>query len=112
MNLSLRLACVFLGSLLPVLPAVAQTAAPATAPAAPAAVTPTSELNDLRARIMTKVRAGQKSATELAAEIAEFDSLLAKYAGNKSDEVAQILFMKGAFFAQVLDDQAAAIALL
>jgi thiol-disulfide isomerase/thioredoxin len=112
MNLSLRLACVFLGSLLPALPLVAQTAAPATAPAAPAAVTPSSELNDLRARIMTKVRAGQKSATELAAEIAEFDSLLAKYAGNKSDEVAQILFMKGAFFAQVLDDQAAAIALL
>jgi thiol-disulfide isomerase/thioredoxin len=108
---SLRLACVLVGSLLPALPVFAQTAAPAAA-AAPAAVTPTSELNELRSRIMTKVRAGQKSAAELASEIAEFDALLTKYAGNKSEEVAQILFMKGAFFAQVLDDETGAVKML
>jgi len=112
MKPSLRLACVFLCGLVSALPLAAQTAAPAASASALAAVTPASELNDLRSRIMTKVRAGQKSAAELAGEIAEFDALLAKYAGNKSEEVAQILFMKGALFAQVLDDEAGAVKLL
>jgi len=84
----------------------AQEASPAPAPTAavPAAVTPASELKELVARVTAKMRAGQRKPADLAGELAEFDSLLVKYAADKSDDAAQILFMKAALYSQVLED--------
>lgn len=42
---------------------------------------------------------------DLATELKEFDTLLAKYKGEKSDDVAQILYMKASLYAQVLRNE-------
>jgi peroxiredoxin len=42
---------------------------------------------------------------DLATELKEFDTLLAKYKGEKSDDVAQILYMKASLHAQVLRNE-------
>ena len=39
-----------------------------------------------------------------APELKEFDALLAKHKGEKTDEVAQILFMEAMLYLQVLDN--------
>ncbi len=68
------------------------------------APTPDSELKTLVARVQAKLKDGQKSAAELAPELAAFDTLLAKYQALKTDEVAQIAFMKATLYTQVLKD--------
>ncbi|MBE0542862.1 MAG: TlpA family protein disulfide reductase [Verrucomicrobia bacterium] len=42
---------------------------------------------------------------DIATELKEFDTLLAKYQGEKSDDVAQILYMKASLYAQVLRNE-------
>jgi thiol-disulfide isomerase/thioredoxin len=101
MKLSLfSIALFLLGGLASV--SLAQNATPA-APA-PAVATPTSDLNALVLRIKAKIQAGQKTAEALASELAEFDALRAKYRDQKTDEVAQISFMEGALYIQILGD--------
>ena len=69
----------------------------------------TADTNDAAAdlRILTgKISAKLQANTterDLAPEFKEFDVLLEKYKGQKTDEVAQILFMKGMLYMQ-LDD--------
>lgn len=93
---ALALACAFLGS------AIAQDASPAAAPElSPAA----ADLKAVVEQITTKLRAGQRSAADFAPELAAFDKLLAKYAGQKTDDVAQIAFMKAMLHVQVLGDE-------
>jgi thiol-disulfide isomerase/thioredoxin len=62
---------------------------------------------DLKA-LITKVRAkldsGEKSESELAGTFKEFDALLEKYKSEKTDDVAQILYMKAQLYLQVLED--------
>jgi thiol-disulfide isomerase/thioredoxin len=72
------------------------------------AVSPASELKALTAAVRTKVQAGKTSAVDLAPELAAYDALVARYAGNKSDEVAQILFQKEAVYSKILKDAAGA----
>ena len=62
-----------------------------------------TELKDLVTRINTKLRAEQKTESDLAAELKEFDLLLAKHKGEDAEELAQILSMKGGLYLQVLD---------
>ncbi len=92
-------------------PAVAPSATPAAA-ALPQPVTPDAELKALVAKVRAKMQAGEVTAATLAPELAEFDTLLAKYAGKKTDEVAMILMMKATLYTQVLDDEPAGVKLL
>lgn len=72
-----------------------------------AAPTPTSAKADLQAlvgRITTKLRAGERTADALAAELKEFDALLAKYP-QKNDDTAEIAMMKALLYVQVLGDE-------
>src|SRR5436190_1998778 len=69
---------------------------------------PASDLQNLISRIQTKLREGKKTEAALAPELKEFDALLAKYKGDKSDEVASILWMKVALYKEVFEDEAKA----
>ncbi len=71
-----------------------------------------AELDALIAKIRTKLSAGQKTKADLAPELREFDDLLAKHKDEKTDDVAQILLMKGVVYQQVLNDQAKGDALM
>ncbi|MCX6955973.1 MAG: TlpA disulfide reductase family protein, partial [Verrucomicrobia bacterium] len=80
----------------------AQPAAPAVA--APAADNPADDLKNLVTQVRAKLRTGAPTAASLAPELAAFDALLAKYAAQKTDNVAQILFMKATLYGEVLKD--------
>jgi thiol-disulfide isomerase/thioredoxin len=75
----------------------AQDAAPAPAPV-------TQEMQAIVAQVMAKVRAGQRSAADLAPEVAAFDALLAKYP-EKNDATAQVAMRKAELFLQVIRDE-------
>jgi len=60
------------------------------------------ELKDLVGKIQAKLRAGQNTEENLASELKEFDALLAEHKGEKTDDVAQILFMEAMLYEQVL----------
>jgi peroxiredoxin len=63
-----------------------------------------AELKELISKIQTKLRQGDKTEAGLADEIKEFDVLLAKHKGEKTDDVAQILYMKATLYEEVLND--------
>jgi peroxiredoxin len=71
-----------------------------------------AELKALIGRIQTKLRAGDKTEAALAPELKEFDTLLAEHKGEKTDAVAQILYMKAALYGQVIKDKAKGDALM
>ena len=75
-----------------------------SAAAQSAAVTPASELKALVAQVVAKIQTGKNTAADLAPELAAFDALLAKYQDQKTDEVAQIAFVKADLYAKVLKD--------
>ena len=86
-------------------------ASAATSPASAASPTastaennPAAELGDLVKKIMTKLRAGERTADALKAELAEFDALIAKYKDDRSEAVADIHFKRATLYLQVLDD--------
>jgi thiol-disulfide isomerase/thioredoxin len=62
------------------------------------------ELQTLVQGIQTKLKAGQNTAADLAPDLAGFDRLIAKHAGEKTDAVAQMIYMKAMLYIQVLDD--------
>lgn len=77
--------------------------------AAPAAPVPDPILVELKAvvdQVSAKIKTGPRTAEALAPELAQFDTLLAKYAGQKTDAVASIALMKAALYLQVLHDDA------
>jgi thiol-disulfide isomerase/thioredoxin len=79
----------------------AQDAAPAPAPHPSVA-----EVRQIITQVQQKMRApGEKTADTYAAEIAALDALIQKYAGEKSDEVAQIHTLKASIYLQVLNDE-------
>jgi peroxiredoxin len=71
-----------------------------------------TELQALVSKIQTKLRAGKETEADLAPELKEFDALLAKHKGEKTDDVAQILMMKATLYQEVLKDTAKAEALI
>ncbi len=71
-----------------------------------------AELKTLISKIQEKLRAGKETAADLAPELKQFDALLAKHKGEKTDDVAQILFMKATLYQEVLKDNAKGEALL
>ncbi|HET7537387.1 MAG TPA: TlpA family protein disulfide reductase, partial [Candidatus Didemnitutus sp.] len=108
----LAAACAALVTVLPVSRALAQEPAPATPAAAPATSGPSAEFRALFARITEKLKAGQSTEEQLAPEIKEFDALLAKYADQKTDEVATISFMKARLYIEVFEDLPKGVAML
>ena len=65
---------------------------------------PAAELEALVTKIKAKLSAGQSSPEALAAEVAAFDALLTKYAGQKTEAVADILVMKLSLYLEVFED--------
>jgi thiol-disulfide isomerase/thioredoxin len=63
-----------------------------------------AELSALVAKISGRLRAGDRTPEKLAAELAEFDALFAKHRAAKSDDAAQILFMRATLHLQVFND--------
>ncbi len=73
---------------------------------------PVEDLRILFTKIQSKLQEGVQTEAEIAPEIAEFDALLTKYAGHKTDEVAQILYMKMALYMQVFQNEEKGLELL
>ncbi len=72
---------------------------------------PSADLIALFQKIQSRLQNGAITEEALSTEIQEFDSLLEKYRDDKSDEVAEILYMKMALFGEVFDNSEKAIAL-
>ena len=78
-------------------------------PAAEATTPPAGakeELQELVGRVNDKLKAGSTNEQDLAGELKEFDALLARHQGEKTDEVAQILVMKAMLYIEVLENPA------
>jgi peroxiredoxin len=71
-----------------------------------------SQLEALVERIRGKLQEGERTEAALAGEIKEFDKLLAEHASEKTDEVAQILFMKATLYTEVFENTEEGIKLL
>ncbi|MEZ5413363.1 MAG: TlpA disulfide reductase family protein [Opitutaceae bacterium] len=96
---------IFLAVLITLLPAgaiFAQDEAPTPQSAAAA------DLDALVAQIKAKLNAGAESGDEFSAEAKAFDDLLAKYAGDTSEDIVKIAFMQATFTMQILEDNAKA----
>ncbi len=65
---------------------------------------PKADFQALFTKIQGKLREGERTEKALAAELKEFDTLMAKYQGQKTDDVANILFMKAMLYAQVFQN--------
>ena len=63
-----------------------------------------SELKDLVAKINGKLQQGKRAEKDLAEDIKQFDALLAEHKGEKTDDVAQVLFMEAMLYAQVFSN--------
>jgi thiol-disulfide isomerase/thioredoxin len=64
------------------------------------------ELQQLVTKINGQLQAGKRTEADLATELKEFDALLARHSGEKTDEVAQILMMKAMLYVEVLENPA------
>ena len=90
---------------------------PATAPAPPDPQKPSTAQQELQA-LITKIQTkygklgpGPKTEKDFAEEVKEFDTLLTQHKAEKTDDVAQILFMKAMLYVQVLDNADRAVTL-
>ncbi|MFO1475984.1 MAG: TlpA disulfide reductase family protein [Verrucomicrobiota bacterium] len=71
-----------------------------------------TQLGSLVMQINTKLKAGQDTEKDLAPEMKQFDALLAAHSGEKTDEIAQVLFMKAMLYVQVFENTTNGAALL
>jgi len=78
----------------------------------PSAASAATELPLLVEKIQATLKTGADTEAALAAEIAEFDTLLARHKGEKTDEVAQILVMKAMLYVQVFENPEKGLVLL
>ena len=71
-----------------------------------------AQLDGLVGKIRDQLTQGKKTEADLAPLLKEFDALLAQHQGEKTDDVARILYMKATLYAEVLEntDQALVIA--
>ena len=81
---------------------------PAARIAGPGSAAPTNgvaaELQEVVKGVQEKMQAGKKTEADLAENLKAFDDLLKKHAGEKTDDVAQILYMKAMLYLQVLEN--------
>ena len=76
-----------------------------SAPAFADPATAADELKELITSVQAKLKEGKKTETDLAPDLKAMDALLAKHKGEKTDDVAQILYMKATLYSQVLDNE-------
>jgi peroxiredoxin len=89
----------------PAAPAPTPTPANAPADAAPAAVSPvTAELTSIVQKVKAKLQAGTTTEEGLSDELKAFDALLDAHKGEKTEEVAQVLWMKALLYVQVFQN--------
>ena len=69
---------------------------------------PAAELKALVGKINADIQAGKKTESALADDLKQFDVLLAEHKGEKTDAVAEILFMKATLYSEVFQDAAKA----
>lgn len=62
------------------------------------------EFKNLESKIQAKLKEGKKTEQDLAPELKEFDALIARHIGEKTDEVAEILLMEAKLYLQVFDN--------
>ncbi len=70
-----------------------------------------AEMKAIRERVRAKAEAGEITEQAFAPEIAEFDALLAKHAGVKTEAVARVLGGKALLYLQTIKDDEKALAL-
>jgi thiol-disulfide isomerase/thioredoxin len=71
-----------------------------------------SELKELVAKIKTKLQDGKTLEADLAPELKEFDTILANHKDEKTDDVAQVLFMKAKLYLEIFDNTDKGVALV
>jgi thiol-disulfide isomerase/thioredoxin len=64
------------------------------------------ELKALVAKVNADIAAGKRTESALAEDLKQFDALLAEHKGEKTDDVALILFMKAKLYGEVMKDDA------
>src|SRR6187200_264864 len=62
------------------------------------------EMKALVEKVNAKLTANKKTEADLSDELKEFDAILAKNKDEKTDEVANVLYMKAMLYLQVLDN--------
>jgi thiol-disulfide isomerase/thioredoxin len=70
------------------------------------------ELQAIVQSIQTKLKSGKNTAADLAPDLASFDQLHTKHAGEKTDAAAQIVYMEAMLYEQVLENPDKAKALI
>jgi peroxiredoxin len=63
-----------------------------------------TDLKALVTKVNAKLQGDKKTEADLAPELKEFDALLAKYKGEKTDDVAQIQLMEAMLYLQVFNN--------
>jgi thiol-disulfide isomerase/thioredoxin len=86
--------------------------APAAAPAQTATNDVSIELRKLVQEVRTKIAAGKNTEADLSPELMGFDAILAKHAGEKTDTMAQVVYMKAMLYSEVLKNPTKAEALM
>jgi thiol-disulfide isomerase/thioredoxin len=64
----------------------------------------TNELMTLVAQVRTDIQSGKRTEADLSGDLKQFDALLAKHKGEKTDIAAQTLFMKAQLYSEVIGD--------
>ena len=72
----------------------------------------TIEMHALMPKVMADIRAGKRTEADLSDDLKQFDALLAEHKGEKTDAVAQILYMKAQLYSEIIKDTAKADALM
>ncbi len=73
---------------------------------------PAAELKTLVAKVKADIQSGKTTELALGDDLKQFDVLLAEHKGEKTDAVAEILFIKATLYAEVFQDTARADALM
>ena len=63
-----------------------------------------AELKDLVTKIQAKYTEGKRAENDFSDELKQFDALLAKHSGEKTDQVAQILYTKASLYWEVFEN--------
>ena len=64
-----------------------------------------AQLQELVTKVKAKLKDGKKTEADLAEDLKAFDALVAEHQGEKTEDVAEILFMKGMLYAQVIENE-------
>ena len=106
-----KLCLVLLASISWLVPSFVVAQEPVGSQPAPAA-TPLgfgAEVKAIVGKIQEKAQAGKRSEADLSSELSEFDALLAKHKGEKTDEVGQLYMLKAMIYGQVIADNEKAL---